>query len=55
MVLPRLEITHTAAKTNPKGAGQTPESLKLLELAVLDELKKAVLWSAQKKAAFDAR
>ena len=48
-------VIDETAKTNPKAAGQTPESLKLLELAVLDELKKAVLWSAQKKAAFDAR
>ena len=49
MVLPRLEITHTAAKTNPKGAGQTPESLKLLEPAVLDELKKSGFVERAKK------
>jgi len=41
-------VIDETAKTNPKGAGQTPESLKLLEPAVLDELKNAVLWSAQK-------
>ena len=41
-------VIDETAKTNPKAAGQTPESLKLLEPAVLDELKKAVLWSAQK-------
>jgi hypothetical protein len=41
-------VIDETAKTNPKGAGQTPESLKLLEPAVLDELKRAVLWSAQK-------
>jgi NitT/TauT family transport system substrate-binding protein len=29
------------AKTNPKAAGQTPESLKLLEPSVLDEIKKS--------------
>jgi ABC-type nitrate/sulfonate/bicarbonate transport system substrate-binding protein len=29
------------AKTNPKAAGQTPESLRLLEPSVLDEIKKS--------------
>jgi ABC-type nitrate/sulfonate/bicarbonate transport system substrate-binding protein len=30
-----------AAKTNPKAKGQTPESLKLLDSSVLDEIKKS--------------
>jgi ABC-type nitrate/sulfonate/bicarbonate transport system substrate-binding protein len=34
-------VIEETAKTNPKAAGQTPESLKLLEPSVLDELKKS--------------
>ncbi len=30
-----------AAKTNPKAKGQTPESLRLLDPSVLDEIKKS--------------
>ena len=29
------------AKTNPKGKGQTPESLRILDNSVLDEIKKS--------------
>jgi ABC-type nitrate/sulfonate/bicarbonate transport system substrate-binding protein len=34
-------VIDETAKTNPKAAGQTPESLKLTESSVLDELKKS--------------
>jgi len=34
-------VIEETAKTNPKAAGQTPESLKLLESSVLDEIKKS--------------
>ena len=34
-------VIDETAKTNPKAAGQTPESLKLLEPSVLDEIKKS--------------
>jgi ABC-type nitrate/sulfonate/bicarbonate transport system substrate-binding protein len=34
-------VIEETAKTNPKAAGQTPESLRLLEPSVLDELKKS--------------
>ena len=34
-------VIEETAKTNAKAAGQTPESLKLLEPSVLDELKKS--------------
>jgi ABC-type nitrate/sulfonate/bicarbonate transport system substrate-binding protein len=37
-----LEMVITdVAKTNPKAKGQTPESLKLLDASVLDEIKKS--------------
>ena len=34
-------VIEETAKTNPNAAGQTPESLKLLDSSVLDELKKS--------------
>jgi ABC-type nitrate/sulfonate/bicarbonate transport system substrate-binding protein len=34
-------VIDETAKTNPKAAGQTPDSLKLLEPSVLDDLKKS--------------
>jgi ABC-type nitrate/sulfonate/bicarbonate transport system substrate-binding protein len=34
-------VIEETAKTNPKAVGQTPETLKLLEPSVLDELKKS--------------
>ncbi len=34
-------VIQETAKTNPKAAGQTPETLKLLEPSVLDDLKKS--------------
>jgi len=34
-------VIDETARTNPKAAGQTPESLKLLEPSVLDDLKKS--------------
>ena len=34
-------VIEETAKTNPKAVGQTPESLRLLEPSVLDELKKS--------------
>jgi ABC-type nitrate/sulfonate/bicarbonate transport system substrate-binding protein len=34
-------VIDDTAKTNPKAAGQTPETLRLLEASVLDELKKS--------------
>ena len=34
-------VIEEIAKTNPKAAGQTPESLRLLEPSVLDEIKKS--------------
>jgi ABC-type nitrate/sulfonate/bicarbonate transport system substrate-binding protein len=42
-------VIDETAKTNPKAAGQTPESLKLLEPAVLDELKKSGFVERAKK------
>jgi ABC-type nitrate/sulfonate/bicarbonate transport system substrate-binding protein len=42
-------VIDETAKTNPKAAGQTPESLKLLEPAVLDELKKSGFVDRAKK------
>jgi hypothetical protein len=32
-------VIEETAKTNPKAAGQTPETLRLLEPSVLDEIK----------------
>jgi ABC-type nitrate/sulfonate/bicarbonate transport system substrate-binding protein len=34
-------VIEETAKTNPKAAGQTPESLKLLESSVLDQIKRS--------------
>ena len=34
-------VIEETAKTNPKAVGQTPETLRLLEPSVLDELKKS--------------
>jgi hypothetical protein len=34
-------VIQETAKTNPKAAGQTPETLRLLEPSVLDEIKKS--------------
>ena len=34
-------VIEETAKTNPKAAGQTPETLRLLEPSVLDEIKKS--------------
>ncbi|HUK41110.1 MAG TPA: hypothetical protein VLX11_08700, partial [Candidatus Acidoferrales bacterium] len=34
-------VIDETAKTNPKASGQTPESLRLTEPAVLDEIKKS--------------
>ena len=34
-------VIEETAKTNPKAAGQSPESLRLLEPSVFDELKKS--------------
>src|SRR6266576_510592 len=42
-------VIEETAKTNPKAAGQTPESLKLLEPSVLDELKKSGFVERAKK------
>ena len=42
-------VIDETAKTNPKAAGQTLESLKLLEPAVLDELKKSGFVERAKK------
>ena len=42
-------VIDETAKTNSKAAGQTPESLKLLEPAVLDELKKSGFVERAKK------
>jgi ABC-type nitrate/sulfonate/bicarbonate transport system substrate-binding protein len=42
-------VIEETAKTNPKAAGQTPESLKLLEPSVLDELKRSGFVDRAKK------
>ncbi len=42
-------VIEETAKTNAKAAGQTPESLKLLESSVLDELKKSGFVDRAKK------
>jgi len=34
-------VIEETAKTNPKAAGQTPETLRLTESSVLDEIKKS--------------
>jgi hypothetical protein len=34
-------VIDDTAKTNPKATGQTPESLRLMEPSVLDEIKKS--------------
>lgn len=38
---PRIFVIEETAKTNPKATGQTPETLRLLEPSVLDEIKKS--------------
>lgn len=34
-------VIEETAKTNPKAAGQTPETLRLTESSILDEIKKS--------------
>jgi hypothetical protein len=42
-------VIEETAKTNPKAAGQTPGTLRLLQPSVLDEIKKSGLVKRLKK------